>query len=321
MTQAAPTPKLSLIQRIQAYFASDQLRSPRFWKDSLQAYIYLLPTLVILGVFTFFPFVNSFFLSLHEGPITNPTRTFTGLEHFEKLFQDRKFWKAMWNTTYYVMFSVPTTIFLALFFAVLLNTKIRFKGFFRTAFFLPYITPTVAAAVVWEWIFHRDWGLFNSFLNFFGIPKQDFINNPELAMPMVILFSIWKYMGFNIVIFLAGLQNISKEYYDAAAIDGANAWQRFWKITFPLLTPVTFFVLIISMVGAFKVFDEIFVIFHGSTGPLDSAMTVMIFFYQTAFGRFKMGYASAIAYTMFIVIFLFTLLQMWLAKRRVHYGG
>lgn len=321
MSQVTPAPKLSSMQRVRAYYSSATLRSPRFWKDSLQAYIYLLPTLVILGVFTFYPFVNSFFLSLHEGAITNPTRNFVGLEHFQDLMKDRKFWKAMTNTAFYVAVSVPTTIFLALFFAVLLNTKIRFKGFFRTAFFLPYITPTVAAAVVWEWIFHRDWGLFNSFLNFFGIPSQDWINNPQLAMPMVILFSIWKYMGFNIVIFLAGLQNISREYYEAAEIDGANAWQQFWRITFPLLTPVTFFVLIISMIGAFKVFDEIFVIFHGGTGPLDSAMTIMILFYETAFARFKMGYASAIAYTMFIVIFLFTLLQMWLAKRRVHYGG
>jgi multiple sugar transport system permease protein len=297
------------------------IQGKHFWKDSLLAYIFLLPTIVILGVFTFYPFVSSFFISLHEGAITNPLRTYVGFEHYQDLFKDRKFWKAMWNTGYYVLFSVPTTMILALFFAVLLNAKIRFQGIFRTLFFLPYITPTVAAAVVWEWVFNRRYGLFNDFINFFGIPSQDWIDNPNLALPMVILFSIWKYMGFQIVIFLAGLQNISKEYYEAAAIDGANAWQQFWKITLPLLTPVTFFVLIISMIGAFKVFDEIFVIFDGTTGPLDSAMTVMIFFFQTAFGRFKMGYASAIAYTMFVIIFLFTLLQTWYARRRIHYGG
>ena len=321
MNRASALPKPSWTQRVRAYFASDALRSGRFWADSAQAYLYLLPTVLILCVFTFYPFFNSFFLSLHEGPLTNPTKTYVGFEQYQEMFQDRKFWQAMGNTVYYVAGSVPVTMALSLFFAVLLNAKIRFRGFFRTIFFLPYITPTVAAAVVWEWIFNRNYGLFNDFINFFGIPSQDWVNNPSLAMPMVILFSIWKYMGFQIVIFLAGLQNISREYYDAAEIDGANAWQRFWHITLPQLSPVTFFVLIISMIGAFKVFDEIFVIFDGTPGPLGSAMTVMIFFYQQAFGRFKMGYASAVAYTMFVIIFLFTLLQTWVARRRVHYGG
>lgn len=306
---------------LRSYLGSEKLRDPKFWRTTGLAYLFLLPTLLVLGVFTFYPFVSSFFLSLHEGPLTNPTKVFRGIELYHKLFQDPKFWQAMKNTVYYVAGSVPISMFLALFFAVLLNSNIRFRGFFRTAMFLPYITPVVAAAVVWKWLFHRDFGLFNAWLNFFGLPSQDWINNPALAMPMVILFSIWKYTGFQVVIFLAGLQNISKEYYDAAAIDGANAWQRFWKITLPLLSPVTLFVLIISMIGAFKVFDEIFVIFDGTPGPLNSAMTVMIFFYQTAFGRFKMGYASAVAYTMFVIIFLFTLFQMWVARRRVHYGG
>lgn len=287
----------------------------------MQAYLYLLPTIVIMGVFTFYPFFNSFFLSLHEGPITNPTKVFKGLAQYEKLFQDRKFWQALGNTVYYVVGSVPVTMVLAMLFAVLLNAKIRFLSFFRIAFFLPYITPTVAAAILWAWIFNRDYGLFNAFINIFGIPSQDWANNPSLTMPMVIMFSIWKYMGFQVVIFLAGLQNISREYYDAAAIDGANAWQQFRKITIPLLSPVTFFVLIISLIGAFKVFDEIFVIFHGTAGPLKSAMTIMIFFYETAFGRFDMGYASAIAYFLFVIIFVFTLIQMWIAKRHVHYGG
>jgi len=296
-------------------------KDARYWKGSLQAYLYLLPALVILGAFTFYPLFSSFFLSLHEGPITNPNKVYKGLALYQKLWHDRKFWQALRNTVYYAGVSVPATMILALFVAVLLNTKIRLRGFFRTAFFLPYITPTVAAAIVWQWIFDRDYGLFNSFLNVFGIASQDWINSPALAMPMVILFSIWKYLGFQVVIFLAGLQNISQEYTDAALIDGANAWQRFWRVTLPLLSPVAFFVLIISMIGAFKVFDEIFVIFHGGAGPLNSAMTVMIFFYQTAFVRFKMGYASAIAYALFALILVFTVVQMWLAKRRVHYGG
>ncbi len=297
-----------------------RLRRRGFWLDTIQAYIYLLPALVILGTFVFYPFFRAFVISFYRWDFIGE-KTFVGVKNYVKLFQDDLFWLSLWHTVYYVLGSVLPTMLLGLIIAVLLNQSIRFRSAYRTTFFLPYITPTVAVAMVFLWIYDRDYGLLNYVLHhLFGVRLIDWLNTPQFAMPAVIILSIWKYLGFNVVLFLAGLQNIDREYYEAAAVDGANAWHRFKYITLPLLSPTTFFVLVISIMGAFKVFDEIYVLWSGpSGGPLHSAMTIMIYFFNKAFGAYRMGLASAVANILFMIIFIFTLIQMWLSRKWVFY--
>ncbi len=297
----------------------DRYRSTQFWRDTARAYLYLLPALIILGVFTFYPFVKAFWISFYHWRIRNPE--FIGWENYIKIFHDDLFWLSLWHTVYYVLGSVIPTMTLAMFIAVLLNSKIRGRSFFRTAFFLPYITNTVAASMVFLWIYDRDYGLLNYFLHtLFHIRLIDWLNTPQFAMPAVILMGIWRFLGFDVVIFLAGLQSIDRTYYEAAEVDGATGWARFRHITLPLLSPTTFFVFIISIIGAFKVFQEIFILWSGpSGGPLHSAMTMMIYFYNTSWGEWHLGRGAAVANILFVIIFIITLIQMRLSKRWVFY--
>ncbi len=297
----------------------ERYRSTQFWRDTARAYLYLLPALIILGVFTFYPFVKAFWISFYHWRIRNPE--FIGWENYIRIFHDDLFWLSLWHTVYYVLGSVIPTMALAMFIAVLLNSKIRGRSFFRTAFFLPYITNTVAASMVFLWIYDRDYGLLNYFLHtLFHIRLIDWLNTPQFAMPAVILMGIWRFLGFDVVIFLAGLQSIDRTYYEAAEVDGATGWARFRHITLPLLSPTTFFVFIISIIGAFKVFQEIFILWSGpSGGPLHSAMTMMIYFYNTSWGEWHLGRGAAVANILFVIIFIITLIQMRLSKRWVFY--
>ncbi len=297
----------------------DRYRNVRFWRDTAQAYLYLLPAIVILGTFTFYPFIQAFWISFYRWKIRNPE--FIGWENYIRIFHDDLFWLSLWHTVYYVLGSVIPTMTLAMLIAVLLNSKIRGRSFFRTAFFLPYVTNTVAASMVFLWIYDRDYGLLNYILhNLFHIRLIDWLNTPQFAMPAVILMGIWRFLGFDIVIFLAGLQGIDKTYYEAAEVDGATGWARFRYITLPLLSPTTFFVFIISIIGAFKVFQEIFILWSGpGGGPLHAAMTVMVYFYNTAWGQWQLGRGAAVANILFVIIFIITLIQMRLSKRWVFY--
>lgn len=290
-----------------------------FWKNSLWAYLYLLPALLILGTFSFWPLIKSFKMSLFDWNVLTNTGNFIGLQNYYQLFQDPNFWDALWHTFCYAAIQTPLTMALALLVAILLNQKIKFQGWFRTTFFLPWITPMVAGASVFLWLFNRDYGLINQILSFFGITSLNWLNSPDLAIPLLIIFGAWKFLGFDVVLFLAGLQNIPEYYYEAAKVDGANCLQRFRHITMPLLTPTTFFVFIISMIGSFKVFTQVYVLWAGTAGPLDSASTMVMFFYQEAFRNYHFGYASASAYILFLVVFILTLINMRLSKRWVHY--
>jgi multiple sugar transport system permease protein len=222
------------------------------------------------------------------------------------------------NTTYFAVVSVAVALPLALAFAVLLNRKLTAMSWYRTAFFIPYVTPLAAAAMVWQWLYHPDqFGLLNFLLGAIGLPQQQWLLNEALAMPALIAVAIWGSLGRDIVIFLAGLQNISPEYYEAAEIDGANGWQTFRHITLPLLSPTTYFILVISMIGAFKIFA--LPLFMTGGGPLDRTLTIVFSIYREGFQYFRMGSAAAQAYVLFAVIFLITMLQRRLAAGRVHY--
>jgi len=314
--------------------------SAKYWKESFVAYLYLLPAFVILGLFNFYPVVKSLYMSLFDWNLVRLQQYFVGLENYQDLFRDQSFRQAILTTIYYVAGYVPLTIGVGLFIAVLLNSKIKLRGIYRLAFFIPWITSPVAASMVWRWIFNHQYGLLNlmmvrvldlansliALLSFgfiqeaFPFSSINWLMDPSWTVPNLIMISAWKYAGYNVVIFLAGLQNVPSDLYEAAEVDGASGWQKFWKVTLPLISPTTFFVSIISIIGAFKLFTEIFVLYVGRPGPLESGMTMVFYVYRMAFERWQMGYASAGAYVLFGIIFIFTLIQLRAAKNRVHYA-
>lgn len=302
-------------------------RDPALWRETGTAYLYLLPAFVILGVFIFYPFFSAFWISLFKWGIL-PPRPFVGFANYAYVFHDKYFWRALWHTFYYVIVTVPVTMILAILVATLLNKGLRFLSFARTSFFLSYISPIVAIAMVWRWMYNADYGLINyllSFLNklpFVHIRSIEWLNDPNWAMPAVIILSVWHYVGYQAIILLAGMQNIEQQYYDAAKVDGASGFRSWWHVTIPLLTPQLFFVFIISLIGSFKVFTEVMVLFNGS-GPLRSAETI-VYYILRATGRIEsatmhLGRAAAASVILFGIIFILTVFQMTVTQRKVHY--
>ncbi|MCD5407767.1 sugar ABC transporter permease [Candidatus Bipolaricaulota bacterium] len=299
--------------------------------ENVEAYLYLLPVLLILGMFTVFPLFRAFYISLFRWPVVGE-REFIGFANYLRLMtRDRDFWEALRNTAYYVAGSVPITLLLATGVAVLLNARLRGRVIARSAFFISYITPVVAVSLVWRWIFHRFYGLLNYGLDWVtdrpplawwvSFSPIDWLNEPRFAIPALIIIGVWQFVGFQAIILLAGLQNIDRQYYDAAKVDGANAWHVVRHITVPLLTPQIFFLLIISMIGAFQLFIPVFILFVGGPGPGGAARTIVFYIYETAFYEFRMGLASAASYILFAIIFVLTLIQFRFSRRWVFYGG
>lgn len=302
-------------------------RKKQFWVDTGQAYLYLLPTLIVLGIFVFYPFFNAFNLSFHKVYVAKQVgdrvipfyMEFVGFDNFNRLFNDRYFIKAIKQTSLYVGVSVPITIGLALILATFLNEGLRLRPFYRLSYFMPYITPVVAISLVWQWIYNWKHGLLNYFLGFFGIDLINWLNDKRYALLAVIIMNVWRFVGYQAIILLAGMQGIDKMYYDAAKVDGATGIQAWRKITLPLLTPQIFFVFIISLIGSFKIFEEVFILFSGTPGPLSSAMTMVYYIFDQGFNRFHFGRAAAASVILFAIIFVLTLFQMTVTQRRVHY--
>ncbi|WP_113928400.1 sugar ABC transporter permease [Bacillus sp. P14.5] len=287
---------------------------------TLKALLYLLPALIILGVFNIYPIIKSFLMSFYtDYDYFNDIVNEYGFDNFTYIFSDPEFWQSMKNTIIFVVGVVPLSIIISLGIAILLNSKIKFKGLFRTIYFIPFVTSVVAVSIVWRWIFHTNYGILNFFLGWFGISPIEWLTDPKWAMPALIILSIWKGIGYNIVIFLAGLQTINQQYYLAARIDGASPWNRFLAITVPLLSPTTFFISIVSIINSFKVFDEVFALFDGKPGPAYSAQTVVYYIFEKFYNEWEFGIASAAAYVLFLVIFIFTLVQLYIGKRKVTY--
>jgi multiple sugar transport system permease protein len=283
------------------------------------AYLFLAPTMILFGVFTVAAVIYAFYLSFHEWNILEPAKPFVGLDNYQRLLGDERFGGAIVNTLYYTAASVPLTMGLGLLIALLLNNQIRARGFFRTLFYLPVVTPLVIAAIIWKWLYSGDFGLLNYYLIQLGIIDEPFLwlADPNLAMPAVIITSVWKSVGFSMVVYLAGLQSIPEDFYDAAKVDGAVGWQRLKDITIPLLSSTTLFLAVVSVLGAFQVFTEIFIMTNG--GPLGRTTTIVYHIYQTAFKFFDMGYASAMAFGMFAMMFAFTLVQLRVMRGEVEY--
>lgn len=283
------------------------------------AYLFLSPGLALFLIFTVFSVGYSFYLSFHEWNILEPGKPYVGLENYHGVLTDRRFHEAVINTLYYTIGTVPTTMFIGLLIALLLNNQIRARALFRTMYYLPVITPLVVAAIIWKWVYHGDFGLLNYYLIRLGLIDNPilWLSNPRLAMPAVIIMSIWGGVGFNMVVYLAGLQAIPEDYYDAAKVDGAGMLARFRHITVPLPMPTSFFLLIISIIGSLQVFTQVYIMTSG--GPLGRTRTIGFYLYEKAFKHFEMGYASAMAYVLFAMIFIFTMLQVRTMRRDVEY--
>lgn len=285
-------------------------------KETTTGYLFLLPALGGILVFILGPVVAAIALSFTKWDLLTPAK-FIGLSNYQELIQDPMFRKVMLNTFVFTGASVPLSLILSLGLALALNQKIKGIVIFRTIYFLPVVSSMVAVSLVWRWLYNPNYGLLNYFLNLLHLPSINWLFSTTWAMPAVILMSVWKALGYNMVIFLAGLQGIPQMYYESAKIDGAGKFQAFKNITLPLLSPTTFFVLVISIISSFQVFDQIFVMTSG--GPAHATEVIIYYIYHNAFQIFRMGYASALAFCLFIIIFALTLLQIRLSKRWVFY--
>lgn len=292
----------------------------KFWADTSLAYLFLLPTLAVIGLFSLYPVVKAFTLSLTDYHALRRAGDFIGFQNYREILVDPLFWKAVKNTAVYVVGTVPITIVLALMIATLLNQQIRMRAFYRLAYFVPYVTTSVAISMVWAFIYHDQWGLLNQILGWFGVSPQQWLLDPKWTMFTICVLAVWKSLGYTVVIFLAGLQNMDRELMNAARVDGANERQVFWNVTWPMLSPTTFFITITTIINAFKVFTEIFVMYGGKPGPLREGITIVFYIYEKAWDDKLMGYASAAAYILFFMVLAVTIFQFWYARKRVHYS-
>ncbi len=283
----------------------------------LFAYWFMLPTLIIILGFRVIPILYSFILAFFNWDLLSPAK-FAGFRNFKILFHDPLFWKSIWNTLYFTGVSVPLNILFSMSIALLLNQKIKGMDTYRVIYFVPVITSINAVSIVWKLIYNPNFGLANKVLGAMGLPGQRWLLDPKWAMLSIIIMSVWKTLGYNVIIFLTGLKNIPTHLYEAATVDGANRWHQFRHITWPLLSPVTFFILVMSIIGSFQVFAQIYMMTPGG-GPMNSTTTIVFYLYKVGFGDFHFGYAAAIAFELFIMIFVMTLIQKLVVEKRVHY--
>jgi len=300
----------------------------------LTPYFFIVPAAVIILVFHILPIFISFGLSFFDWDMLSRPR-FVGLDNYIQLSSDREFWLSLLNTLYYVLGTVPLSLALSLFIALMLHRVVLARGIYRTVYFLPVITSLNAVALVWTWIYHPQFGLLNGFLSFFGLAPQQwmleprgifslllgptlaswgwelprFLGGPSLALSGIILMSIWKGLGYNIVVLLAGLGTISRELYEAAKIDGAGHFGSFRTITLPLIAPTLYFLLITSTISSFQVFNQVYMMTQPPGGPLGTTNVAVFYLYEKGFVDFEMGYASALALVLFLLVFIITLFQ------------
>lgn len=283
-----------------------------FW-----GYLLIMPVFLGLMIFYIIPFFQNFYFSFTEIGLFGGAK-WVGLKNYKKIFSDEEFLRSLGNTFKYVVIAVPVGISISTILAVLLNTKIKFKGVFRTVYFLPVIAMASASGAVWKWIYNKDFGLLNYCLSFFGLEKISWLNNPTTSLYAVVVVMIWMRIGYNMIILLAGLQSIPKSLYEAARIDGAGGVKQFFSITLPLLTPSLFFVSIMTLISTFQTFDIIFMMVNKSSVAIDKSISVVYLFYRYAFEYNEKGFAAAIAIVLFVIIILITLIQFKIKKRWVH---
>jgi multiple sugar transport system permease protein len=285
---------------------------------SRAAWLFLAPALTLITVFFFLPVVASLLLSVTDFDLyavaDQSNARLVGFDNYARLMQTPLFWTALKNTLYFALVGGPLTVLVSLGAALLVNARlVRFQSFFRTIYFVPFVTTLVAVAIVWRYLYHPDYGLLNYALGVFGIDPIDWLGDPRWAMPAIILLTVWKNFGYNMLIFIAGLQSIPGELYEAANLDGAGGARRFWHITLPMLGPTLLFVGVVTMIGFFQLFAEPYVMTQG--GPLKSTTSLVLFMYEEGFRWWRMGFAASIAFVLFVIILTATLVQLRLQRR------
>jgi multiple sugar transport system permease protein len=300
---------------------SPQIKKKTFWErfksrsNEKIGYLFILPSFVHLLIFLLIPLGFSLYLSFHAWNSPSFQKAaYIGLDNYTFMIGDTRFWNAMLNSAYFTLLSVPLGMAISLAVALVMNQALRGINIFRTLFFMPVISSWVAVSIIWITLLDPNIGVVNYVLSLVHISPINWLNSPTWAMPALVMISIWKSLGFNMVIWLAGLKAVPRELYEVAAIDGANRWNSFWHITLPLLAPTTIFLSITGVIGSFQVFSPVYVITKG--GPLGSTDVVVYRIFQRAFTEFKMGYASAEAWVLFVVIFVITLIQFIYNRRR-----
>lgn len=286
-------------------------------REALFGYIFLSPWLIGFLVFLVGPMIASVYLSLTEYKMISPP-VWIGLANYERMFSDQFVWRSLRVTATYTAFAVPMGLTAAMAVAVLLNQKIVASGIFRTIFYLPSVISGVAVALVFSWIFNYRFGILNFFLSLVGIEGPNWLGSPRYALWAFVIMSLWG-IGGNVVIYLAGLQGVPASLHEAATIDGATAWTRFWKITLPLITPVILFTLVMGVIGTFQTFTQAYIMTGG--GPANATLFYLLYLYRNAFNWFEMGYASALAWLLFIIILILTIIMWTTSARWVYYEG
>ena len=289
----------------------------RLIKDKVEPYIYLLPFMLFLIVFTIYPVINVFILSFKEN-YSYLRGTFDGwsLENYKEVLTDDKFKQSMINTFLYVLFVVPISTAIATFIAHLLNQKIKGIAFFQTAFFMPMVTSITAVGLIWRFMYNKKYGVFNYFLSLFGVEPIGWLTDSAWSLVALVIFGIWNILPFTIILLLAGMQNIDEMYYTAAKVDGAKPAKIFFRITVPLLSPTIFLVSIMNTISSFKVFSELFPLFNGKPGPYFNLYTVVYYIRYAMMEKRKYGYAAAAAVILFICIMIFTFIELLIKKHK-----
>lgn len=294
-----------------------RMRPPRHLHDKLIAALFLAPSLIFFAVFFYYVLAYNLFLSFTSWNFVSPTMNFVGLDNYLNIFSDPETYHVLFNTAYFAVGEVGLSMAIGLGLALLMNQQIVGRGIFRTLFYFPNITTTSVMALLWMWIFYPGYGILNYILGLVGIDGPRWLTDSTWAMPAIIIMSVWRSVGYTMIIYLGGLANIPREYYEASQIDGANRIQSFWHITLPLLSPITFFLMITSLIGALQLFDAVAVMTGG--GPVGATRVFNYYIYEEAFVSLRAGYSSALASILFVMILGLTLFQSGLARRWVHY--
>lgn len=285
-------------------------------QNSLMGYCMISPIMIGIALFAVLPVLFSFYISFHEWDMLHEQQ-WIGLENYINIFSDKMLGIISKNTFVYCIIAIPGAIVFGLLLALAMNARIKGVALYRTAFFMPNITTTVAVCIVWSWLYNKDYGLFNNILNMLGLPSIKWITSKTMAMPSIAIMSVWQAMGYDMILLTAGLKAIDGTYYEAAQIDGANGWQSFWRITLPMLTPTLFFLVVTHCISYIQMFDAAFIMTEG--GPGHATRTFAMQIYNTAFEYFRMGEAASYAWVLFAIVFVITIIQFKLQNKWVNY--
>lgn len=307
---------INRVARIRGETVEKYKKTPREKSETRWGWIFIAPTMIGLIVLNIFPIFQTIYQSFFKTGDFGKGNVFVGLNNYKKVFGDTEVWQALWNTIKYAIVEVPISLVIALLLAVLLNKKLKGRSFFRTIFFLPMVAAPAAIAMVWKWLYNSSFGLIN---NIFGI-KVNWISDPNIAIYSIAVIGIWSVIGYSMVLLLAGLQEVPRDYYEAASLDGASGWQQLINITIPLISPTIFFVLITRVIAAMQVFDVIYMIIDYNNPALKKTESLVYLFYKYSFEQSKKGYGATVIVVLLVVIMILTVIQLIGQKKWVHYN-